>query len=325
MKKIVLTFLLAISLMAGYVDELKSYLLSKEFHIDGAFFLVQMGESGKWIYAALDDDGEVSGYYELLGTEPSSSNPFGWKPLSHAVPIVESKMMGYFIYIGFALDLKDPERKYYSWIFVDAKSGAIYKLMGQKNGYFQYLQQDGVIKPLEGIFFHKEGSKAVFYSCSDSFENNLSIRKFSKQSGAIGYECRVGTPDPYRLFEPLEPKEVVVLDHIEGQIVYKRVVANVTKKPLEGTIHIEGIVGDRSVDCLRRYKPLASQKIFSDWQLRYLADWRGEGAKIEEQGSCEGVEKLLAKPLFVGFRRTLTIQENNATSSLVFWKDIYRF
>ncbi len=325
MKKIVLTFLLAISLMAGYVEELKSYLLSKEFHIDGTFFLVQMDTTGKWIYAALDSSGEVSGYYELLGAKPSSSNPFGWKPLSHAVPIVESKMMGYFIYVGFKPDLKDPVRKAYSWIFVDAKSGAIYKLMGQKNGYFEYLQQDGAIKPLEGIYFHKEGSKAVFYSCADSYEDsNLSIRKFSKQRGSIAYECKVGTANPYRLFSPINPQKVEVIDHIEGRVAYERAVVNLTKKPLEGTIHIQGAVGEKSVDCLRRYKPLPPQKIRSDWQLRYLANWSGDSV-IEEQGNCEGVDRVLAKPLFVGFQRTLTIKESNSSSSLVFWKDIYGF
>ena len=324
MKKFVLIFLLAISLMAGYVEELKKYLLSKEFHVDGTFFLVQMGTTGKWIYAALDSSGEVSGYYELLGTKPSSSNPFGWKPLSHAIPIVDSKMMGYFIYVGFKPDLKDPVRKAYSWIFVDAKSGAIYKLMGQKNGYFEYLQQDGAIKPLDGVYFHKEGSKAVFYSCADSFENNLSIRKFSKQSGAISYECKVGASNPYHLLRPLEPKEVVVLDHIEGRVAYERVVVNLTKKPLEGTIHIQGAVGDKSVDCLRRFKPLAPQKIHTDWQLRYLADWSGESL-LQEQGNCKEADQLLAKPLFVGFQRNLTIQEANSTSSLIFWKDIYGF
>ena len=324
MKKIILLFVLAFSLMAGYVEELKSYLLSKEFQINGAFFLVE--KSGKWVYAAMDNKGKVVGYYELMGTKPSPSNPFGWRALSHAVPIMDSQMMGYFVYIGFGPDILDPARKAYSWVFIDAKTGAIYKLMGQKRGYFEYLQEDGKTVPLKGIFFHKEGNKALFYSCMDSFEDsNFSIRKFSKQSGSIAYECSVGLQNPYHLLAPIEPKSIEIKDQIVGRVAFDRVELNVTRKPLEGTVHIQGVVGEKEVDCLRKHKPLSSQKIRNDWQLRFVADWDKEAAILKEQGSCVGVDELLANPLFLGFKRSLTIQETNSSDSLVFWKDISKF
>ncbi len=313
--------------MAGYVDELKKYLLSKEFRIDGKFFLVRKDPAAEWIYAALDDKGEVSGYYKLLGYPPSISNPFGWKPLAYSVSIADLQMIGYFIYVGFRPDLYDPNRKAYSWVFVDARTGAVYKLMGHKNGYFEYLQENGKITPLKGIFFHKEANKAIFYSCMDSFEDsNFSIRKFSKQSGSIAYECKVGASNPYLLLAPIKPKKIKVQDYIQGTITLKRVELNMTKEPLEGLLHIQGTIGEKRLNCLRRYKPLSSQTIRTQWQLRFLANWIGDSKKLEEQGDCTGVDELFEKPLFVGFKRELFIQgDDNASNTILFWKDIYGF
>lgn len=327
MKKIVVLFILAFSLMAGYVDELKKYLLSKEFRIDGTFFLMRKDQGGKWIYAALDDKGEVRGYYELLGYTPSPVNPFGWKPLTHSFSIADLQMIGYFIYVGFGPDLDDPHRKPYSWVFVDARRGAVYKLMGHKKGYFEYLQENGKTRPLKGIFFHKEANKALFYSCMDSFEDsNFSIRKFSKQSGSIAYECKVGALNPYRLLAPIMPKKIEVQDHIRGNIALERVEVRMTKEPLEGLVHIQGIVGEKRLNCLRRYKPLSSQTIRTHWQLRFLANWSGDSKKLEEQGDCTGVDELFEKPLFIGLKRNLFIQgDQNATHTILFWKDIYGF
>ncbi len=186
--KIKLLALLATSLLAGdYLEELQEYLSSKSFDIDGYFFPYDFNKDGRldpndWIYLSTTT-GQA---YRLLATTPTSTNAFGFAPVS--IPNNLGEPDGYFVFINFPLD-RDAR---FSWVYVRKKNLSVYKLMGANpDNTFRYLDitGDGIPDPLPieaevrnyEVYFYTPSSSSYssyynsyedYYSSSDDYEED---------------------------------------------------------------------------------------------------------------------------------------------------------
>ena len=130
-------FLFAAPLFAReYINELKSYLTTKFFSIDGIMYTYDFNKNGKieyneWVYVSKRSGKK----YRLLGKRPTQNNAFGFAEVT--ISLRNSTAQGYFAFIDFPLD----NDKRFSWVYLSATSGNVYKLMGvNKYHFFKYLQ-----------------------------------------------------------------------------------------------------------------------------------------------------------------------------------------
>ncbi|NPA56745.1 MAG: hypothetical protein GXO19_03305 [Epsilonproteobacteria bacterium] len=140
----------ACSMDRDYLNCLYSYLASREFKINGAFYQYDFNHDGilqrnDWIYVDL----ESQGIYRLLGRAPSPEDPFGWQPLTQVPQDLDSdKIAGFFIYINYP---QDPQPQF-SWLYLPLADQFLpYKLSGATSrGDFVYLDLDcdGIADPL---------------------------------------------------------------------------------------------------------------------------------------------------------------------------------
>ena len=280
------------SLYGGYLDELRSYLLSRNFIINGEFFL----SKGKWIFANFKKDGSVIGYYQLLGTSPTNSNPFGWKEVNLS-QIPQMQSIGYFIRVDFPYDMRNPFLKLYSWIYVDKKRGDVYKLIGADKGIFKYYDNnlDGVPDPIDGIYFYKHGNEARFYSCKDTLQfENYSFEKYGKSRGNIAYSCKIGEDrfvDQNRSFI----NNALVSLQIEGSINKTRVFAKIFKNPFKGLVAVERIYGRDYSTCTKKLKPLTRVAPESKNLKNLFLVWGDKEKEGKQEGRCFFDEKNLQK------------------------------
>ncbi len=119
-----------------YLHELKAYLTSKEFNVDGMMYSYDFNGNGyieynEWVYVS-----QKSGKkYRLLGTTPTEHNAFGFTEIN--VSLQNFSPDGYFSFINFPEDAD----KRFSWVYASTTTGKIHKLMGaDKNNLFKYLQ-----------------------------------------------------------------------------------------------------------------------------------------------------------------------------------------
>ena len=131
-------FLLFASLLFAreYVNELKAYLTTKAFQVDGIMYTHDFNNNGQIEYNEYVYVSQKSGNkYRLLGTTPTKDNAFGFAQVE--VSLKDFAPIGYFSYIGF--DGDDDQR--FSWLYLSASTGKVYKLMGvNENHFFRYLQ-----------------------------------------------------------------------------------------------------------------------------------------------------------------------------------------
>ncbi len=156
--------LLSISLFADtatYLQNLYSYLVSKNWTVYGEFYNYDFDKNGydynDWVYVSISD-GKA---YRLLGAIPTQNNPFGWLPLA-TKPVNLQKPDGYFLYINFPSD----ENRAFSWLYIDRVSKKVYKLQGADptTHFFKYLDIDGDGKPdsLDRLNVSINGTKISF-------------------------------------------------------------------------------------------------------------------------------------------------------------------
>ena len=145
----------------GYVKELKAYMTAKPFDIKGVMYTYDFDGNGlisynEWVYESM-----VTGRtYRLLSTTPTPQNNFGFAPVD--VNLSGCAPQGYFIFLDFPGDSK----RIFSWAYLSALSGRIYKLMGATpNHRFDYLR-------LEDLTFTIENAKAfIVYKYQEEFPN----------------------------------------------------------------------------------------------------------------------------------------------------------
>ncbi len=147
----------------GYVKELKAYMTAKLFDIKGVMYTYDFNRDGfisynEWVYESM-----VTGRtYRLLGTTPTSQNNFGFVPVD--VNLSGYTPQGYFIFLDFPGDSK----RIFSWAYLSASSGRVYKLMGATpQHHFDYLG-------LDDLTFTIENAKACIvyrYQDQENFPN----------------------------------------------------------------------------------------------------------------------------------------------------------
>ncbi|NPA03720.1 MAG: hypothetical protein GXO61_02555 [Epsilonproteobacteria bacterium] len=122
----------------SYIKDLKAYLTSRCFTLNGALYRYDFDKDGvleynDWVYESI-----VTGQtYRLLGEVPTKNNPFGFKIVE--VDTSNLTPLGYFSFIDFP---KDEDRRF-SWIYLFGDS-KVAKLMGTNStNFFDYLFIDG--------------------------------------------------------------------------------------------------------------------------------------------------------------------------------------
>ncbi|BCD62411.1 hypothetical protein NitYY0826_C1287 [Nitratiruptor sp. YY08-26] len=319
-----ITLLFAAFLRADYSGDLKNYLLSRTFIINGEFFLYK----NRWIFGAFDKDGKVTSYYTLLGEEPTSKNPFGWKYFASSLNSNELQEAGYFVKIDFPYDLKNSYLAPYSWLYIDRKRGDVYKLVGADNGIFKYYDSDfdGVPDPLHNLYFNKENNKAQFYSCKDKLRyKNYRFTKLSKNDGAITYDCHF---DSNKLdFEGRKTfEDITTTIHFDGTINGKRLIMQINKDFKNGTVSYEGLYNGRYIVCSQNYKAPKLNEISATELDALLNNW-GEGGPEDPDfisGNCEVPQKNLESMEKAYFTVTTshTITDINTTSHIRIWEHV---
>lgn len=148
------------------VENLRQYLLSKNWSISGSFYRYDFNKDGKysyndWLYIAL---GSGQGY-RLLGKEPTKNNIFGWQALA-SIPsdLAIHTPDGYFVFINYPNDV---DRKF-SWLYIANSSKKVYKLEGAEPDtyHFKYMDinGDGTPDALPGITANIQGQTILFSS-----------------------------------------------------------------------------------------------------------------------------------------------------------------
>ena len=310
------------SVYAGYLDQLRSYLLSRNFIIDGEFFL----SKGKWIFANFKEDGTLIGYHQLLGTQPTDTNPFGWKELNLSQLPAKMQSIGYFIRIDFPYDMQNPFLKLYSWVYVDKKTKSVYKLIGADKGIFKYYDSnlDGVPDPIDGIYFYKQGNIARFYSCKDTLTfKNYRFEKYSKSKGEIAYSCKIGE-NRFVDYNSSFIKDAAIYVQIDGKINKAKIFAKIFKKPFEGLVSIEQIYGRRYSVCTKKLQPLTKVAPKSENLKKLFLFWgdKGEG---EIEGRCfideENVQKM-QEANFTMITTITAIDDENRSAKIEILEDV---
>jgi len=158
---IVVSWVFGAAADTGYIKELKAYLTAKPFEIKGIMYTYDFNNDdlisyNEWVY-----ESAVTGRtYRLLGTTPTPDNNFGFAPVE--VNLSDCTPQGYFIFINFPRD----QKKIFSWVYLSAISGKVYKLMGATPQHrFDYLA-------LEDLTFTIEDGKAfLVYKYQEKFPN----------------------------------------------------------------------------------------------------------------------------------------------------------
>ncbi len=178
MKKLVLLMIVAlgVSLFGAtasqeYVKDLKAFLTSKSFSINGLFYSYDFNKNGyieynEWVYESV----KTHHLYRLLGTEPTKENIFGFQRIAQ-IDLSNLTPTGYFVFIDFP---RDKDRKI-SWIYLSNISKNVYKLMGAdpSTHYFDYLQVDGT-QALPNLTFEIEDDHAaIVYRTEEEFNDIL--------------------------------------------------------------------------------------------------------------------------------------------------------
>ena len=310
------------SVYASYLDELRSYLLGRNFVIDGEFFL----SKSKWIFANFKEDGSIIGYYQLLGDKPTDTNPFGWKELNLSQLPQKMQSVGYFIKVDFPYDMQNPFLKLYSWIYVDNKTKSVYKLIGADKGIFKYYDSnlDGVPDPIDSIYFYKQGNIARFYSCKDTLTfKNYSFEKYSKSRGGIEYSCKIGESSFIDANMSSITNSIIYLQ-IDGNINKTRILAKIFKKPFDGLLSVEQIYGRRYSVCTKKLQPLTKVAPTSENLKKLFLLW-GDKEKGEVEGRCFIDEKNLQKMYEANFTMITTItaiDEANRSAKIEILEDV---
>ncbi|BCD62958.1 hypothetical protein NitYY0826_C1846 [Nitratiruptor sp. YY08-26] len=173
MKRVVaiIALLQMVVLGADYVKELKSYLTSRDFCINGILYTYDFDHDGyiednEWIYVSM----RTNNKYRMLGTKPTSNNMFGFQKID--IELKNSEPRGYFTFINFQ---QDNDRKL-SWIFLSAKTGIVYKLIGATEEHrFKYLLDKSGNSLLRDITYVIESNQVSFiYNKLDAFPYILS-------------------------------------------------------------------------------------------------------------------------------------------------------
>jgi len=118
-----------------YLYDLKAYLTSKCFPLNGAMYRFDFNKNGvieynDWVYLSL----RSGATYRLLGTLPTTTNPFGFKSVK--VDVSSLTPEGYFSFINFPKD----EDKRFSWLYLFDNGDKVAKLMGTtEDHFFAYL------------------------------------------------------------------------------------------------------------------------------------------------------------------------------------------
>ena len=311
-KIVLFLFLFVLGAQAKYMDELRSYLLSKDFSISGEFFLSQ----DRWIFGYFDKYGQIVGYYQLMGTQPTTTNPFGWRE-ANASQLVQMQGVGYFIKIDFPFDMQNPYLKPYSWIYVDMQTKNVYKLIGADKGIFKYYDRDldGVPDPIDQIYFYRLSNKAKFFSCKDSVQTQkYDILKLAKSSGSVQYDCGIGGD---RFIEKNGSKltNAVVDIQLDGKLNGKRFFAKIFKEPFKGLVTVEGLYGGRYMACTKEYEPVQEVAVDKEALSKFLMHW-GEGKGDGYiSGNCVLEERLLDRVQSAELTIVTTITTTNEANN----------
>ncbi len=311
MKKLFVLSFLALMLFGGYVDELKSYLLKRDFQINGKFFVWQ----GKWLLGLNNEYGHIVGIYELLGSEPTPTNPFGWKLIKDA-DLARAKEAGLFVYVGFP---KDKNRSY-SWLYIDSAHQKIYKLMGAKDGVFIYLDENNDTKPdpVEGLYYVIRGSKITFFNCQNSWalhDKSVEINKLWKSLGDVVYGC----DEKWSKKEDIQNIEIT--ETLRGQINGEPFLGSIFKNFGRGIVSIEGLANGRYIVCSQTYAPPNFQE-----DIASLIDRWGEGYSVQDgfiAQSCN-LPTIKTRSFDLESFKTILFKEQNATSRTTIYKHIIK-
>ncbi|MRI58497.1 MAG: hypothetical protein C6H99_03210 [Epsilonproteobacteria bacterium] len=317
MRKIIALFFLLGSLFAGYVEDLASYLLQKNFKIVGTFYIYD----SQWLLGVDDGYGHISGFYRLMGSEPTDKNPFGWEPY-RVSDTSRLKEMGYFVYIHFPQD----EDKKYSWIYIDKATGAIYKLMGSKDGVFVYLDldRDGIADPLP-LYYRIKEFEVIFYDCKKSYslkDGSLSVLTLSKSFGPIRYSCE----GEWSSSRPLDLQNITIFEVLRGDVEREYFIGTIFKDLKRGIVSIEGVAQGRYISCDQNYAPLDLQSLKSAELLGKVIDQWGVGSKVAEGLVSDGcrLAPQSVQRFDLEIEKSITLQEKNETSTLLVYKQIQK-
>ncbi len=185
--------------MGNYEDSLKSYLSTHQLSINGAFYLYDFNHDGKyamndWLYVATNNPNEQ---YRLLGSSPTSQNPFGWQKVSVTPP---QQPNGYFVFLPeCSCDKTLFGNNAFSWIYLT--QGKAYKLIGANPDHsFRYFDRDGDGKPdpLAGISYTINDGKVTFSTSA----NKLLFYGTTDHSVLAGFKG-------FTLFEPKNPNQPI--------------------------------------------------------------------------------------------------------------------
>ncbi len=157
----------AIGDLASYQNQLRQYLLSHSFAIDGKFYMYDFNHDGHyamndWLYVVT---GNPSQKYRLLGKTPTPTDPFGWQKVDVTPPAQEPS--GYFIHLPNCSCDTQSDSDAFSWVYLT--QGKIYKLVGANADHsFRYYDRDGdgTPDPIEGVSYTISNNHVTFTSDS---------------------------------------------------------------------------------------------------------------------------------------------------------------
>ena len=323
MKKVLLLFVFCLALFGGYLDDVRAYLLQKEFKVNGKFFI----SNGKWLFGLNDDYGHVSGFYELLGTTPTPQNPFGWKIVDQSIDLLRAREAGWFVKIDFPPDFKDPATRDYSWIYIDKQTSKIYKLMGSKNGQFVYYDDnnDSIPDPIPQLHFSIKGDKIVFFGCKKSYafrDGSLKVEKLFKSTGNIEYGC----DETWRSQKELRIENLSTYEKIRGTIEGNSFIGTIFKDFARGRVVLEGMMNGKYVACFQSYTPPKLEEIKNAAALKALVGRWGYGSGPRDGFITQNCNfpDLSIKRFALDIEKYITIQETNQTSDITIYKTIIK-
>ncbi len=317
--------LFSVLLRAAYVDELRQYLLSRDFSISGEFFLYK----NRWVFGAFGRSDSIDAYFALLGQKPTAKNPFGWKLLEKKPQASQLQEAGYFIKVDFPFDMQNPYLAPYSWIYIDKKRGDIYKLIGAYNGIFKYYDGnlDGVPDPLPNLYAAIEKTKVRFFSCKDMLTfKGYRFAKFAKSHGTIGYDCSFAINSlHYKGIKTI--RNVTAIMSFDGTINNKRFIAQISQDLGQGTISYEGLYDGRYIVCSKRFTSILPAKMEADKLDTLIKNWGDEnqGDSAFAGGDCKLPSTFdVMKKADLIIKTSYTITDTNNTSTIHIWEHLQK-
>ncbi len=287
----------AMSAPPGYVQGLKNYLASKEFSINGLFYMYDFNHNGKierndWLYITNDSNHRA---YQLMGKPPTATDAFGWLPLS-SIPadLDRNKPSGYFVFINFPKDKEFYGTNAFSWVYVS--SGKTYKLMGaDANHNFDYLDEngDGQADPLSNVSYTTDGKVITFiYATQDQKISCEDEQSFSQQGisfymkirswfiGNIIYNCKYNSEKHW----DLKPATITIKNIQKSEQFDITLDSDKTKgisiyDYAKGEVHIQGTYNGQKIDCYEYYRSIVPVTVSRDniTQLEKIMENWGSG------------------------------------------------